>query len=86
MYVANVEEGGFTNNPHLDAVRDARRDRRRGWWCRCARPSKPRSRSSTKPIAPSSSKDLGLHEPGLDRVIRAAYQLLGPADLSSPPA
>ena len=39
--------------------------------------SKPSSRSSPKPSAPSSSTSLGLDEPGLNRVIRSAYRLLG---------
>ena len=51
MYVANVAEGGFKNNPHLDAVTPARASRRTPKSSRCARRSKPRSRSSTKPIA-----------------------------------
>ena len=54
MYVANVKEDGFTNNPHLDAVTARAKARRRRGRARCARPSKPRSRSSTKPIAPTS--------------------------------
>ena len=41
MYIANVNEDGFENNPYLDQVRE-----------------------------------LGLEEPGLNRVIRAGYKLL----------
>ena len=54
MYVANVAENGFTNNPHLDAVRAARCERRTPKSSPCARRSKRRSRSSTKAIAPTS--------------------------------
>jgi GTP-binding protein YchF len=76
MYVANVNESGFTNNPHLDVVR--------------ARASKegavvvPVCAAIEAEIAQLDDaekveflKDLGLDEPGLNRVIRGAYQLLG---------
>ena len=57
MYVANVAEGGFENNPYLDAVREARGDRGRGRGARCARRSKPRSRSSTRATGSRSSRN-----------------------------
>ena len=44
---------------------------------RSARRSRRRSRSSTKPIARDFLQELGLDEPGLNRVIRAGYKLLG---------
>ena len=58
MYVANVKEDGFTGNKHLDAV-TARAKGERPWWCPYAPPSKPRSRSSRRPIAPISSRTWG---------------------------
>jgi ribosome-binding ATPase YchF (GTP1/OBG family) len=37
MYVANVDEDGFENNPHLEAVRQVRgQPRTRPWWPSCA--------------------------------------------------
>ena len=53
MYVANVMEDGFQNNPHLRPCRSARRARA-PWSCRCAPPSKRRSRSSMRRIARTS--------------------------------
>lgn len=55
MYIANVAEDGFENNPHLDAVR-ARAELKAPRWCRCARLSKKKWRSWTMPIAMSSSR------------------------------
>ncbi len=76
MYVANVNEQGFTNNPHLDAVR-----------ARAAGEGAvvvPVCAAIEAEIAQLDDaekvdflKDLGLDEPGLNRVIRGAYQLLG---------
>ncbi|HYM42829.1 MAG TPA: redox-regulated ATPase YchF [Steroidobacteraceae bacterium] len=76
MYVANVDEKGFHDNPLLDAV--ARRAAAEG-----ARVV-PVCASLEAEIAQLAEGDradflaeLGLAEPGLDRVIRAAYALLG---------
>ncbi|MFM1886572.1 MAG: GTP-binding protein [Pseudomonadota bacterium] len=76
MYVANVNESGFDNNPHLDAVR-----------ARAAGEGAvvvPVCAAIEAEIAQLEDaekvdflKDLGLDEPGLNRVIRGAYQLLG---------
>ena len=76
MYVANVNEQGFTNNPHLDAVR-----------ARAAGEGAvvvPVCAAIEAEIAQLDDaekveflKDLGLDEPGLNRVIRGAYELLG---------
>ena len=44
---------------------------------RSARRSSSRSRSSTPPMRAAFMADLGLQESGLDRVIRASYDLLG---------
>jgi GTP-binding protein YchF len=76
MYVANVAEDGFVNNPHLDAVR-ARARPKVPTSSPCAPRSRPRSRSSMKETARRSSASSGVEEPGLNRVIRAAYHLLG---------
>ncbi|WP_126447083.1 redox-regulated ATPase YchF [Sulfuricystis multivorans] len=76
LYAANVKEDGFTNNPHLDAV--------------IAHAAKegaevvPICAAIEAEIADLSDEDkqvfladLGLAEPGLNRLIRAAYHLLG---------
>ncbi len=76
MYVANVAEDGFEGNPHLDAVR--------------ARAVKegaevvPVCAAIEEELAQLDEADrgeflatMGLDEPGLNRVIRAGYALLG---------
>jgi len=76
MYVANVDEKGFEGNALLDRVRDyARND---------GAPVVPISAALEAQIADLSSEDkrvfltdMGLEEPGLNRLIRAAYELLG---------
>jgi hypothetical protein len=76
MYVANVAEDGFRDNPYLDLVR--RRADSEG------ADVVPVCAAIESEIAELDAADrqafleeLGLHEPGLDRVIRAAYHLLG---------
>jgi GTP-binding protein YchF len=76
MYVANVAEDGFKDNPYLDAV--AKRAEAEG------ADVVPVCAAIEAEIAQLDEADrtafleeLGLHEPGLDRVIRAAYHLLG---------
>jgi ribosome-binding ATPase len=76
MYVANVLENGFENNPHLDAVRD----RAVGEGAQVV----PVSAAIEEELSQLDDADrdtfladLGLTEPGLNRVIRAAYALLG---------
>ena len=76
MYVANVLEDGFHDNPHLQAVR-----------ARAAAEGAevvPVSAAIEEELSQLDDadrddflKDLGLDEPGLNRVIRAAYTLLG---------
>ena len=76
MYVANVLEDGFEGNPHLDAVR-----------ARAATEGAevvPVSAAIEEELSQLDDADrdeflssLGLDEPGLNRVIRAAYKLLG---------
>ncbi len=76
MYVANVEEHGFAGNPLLEKVRE-----------HAARENAPVVAVCAKveaEIADMSDEDkrvflddMGMDEPGLNRVIRAAYTLLG---------
>ena len=75
MYIANVNEDGFENNPFLDQVREIA----------------AKEGSVVVPVCAAIESDLaemedadreefmaelGLEEPGLNRVIRAGYQLL----------
>ena len=76
MYVANVAEDGFKNNPMLDAVKKMADEQGAVVVSVCA--------SIEAEIALLDEEDkaefmdeLGLEEPGLDRVIRAGYELLG---------
>jgi GTP-binding protein YchF len=76
MYVANVAEHGFKNNPLLDAVEAHARVE--------GAPVVPISAALEAQIAdldPADKQvfleDMGLHEAGLDRLIHAGYKLLG---------
>ncbi|MBX3612744.1 MAG: redox-regulated ATPase YchF [Burkholderiaceae bacterium] len=76
MYVANVREDGFEGNPHLDAVRQHAEAEGSIVVPVCA--------AIEAEIAdlPDEDKavflaDMGMDEPGLNRVIRAAFSLLG---------
>ena len=76
MYVANVAENGFRDNPLLDAVeRHAAAEGAR------VVPVCAAIEAEIAQLAESERAEflaeLGLQEPGLDRVIRAAYALLG---------
>jgi len=76
MYVANVAEDGFENNPHLDRLRILAESEGAPVVAVCA--------AIEAEIASLDEADrleflesMGLHEPGLDRLIRAGYDLLG---------
>ena len=76
MYVANVLEDGFEGNPHLNAVRA----RAAGEGAAVV----PVSAAIEEELSQLDDadrdaflQDMGLDEPGLNRVIRAAYALLG---------
>ena len=76
MYVANVAEGGFDSNPLLDRIRE--------YAAKEGAPVVPICAALEAQIAdlPEEDKqvflaDMGMQEPGLDRLIRAAYELLG---------
>lgn len=76
FYVANVSEGGFQDNPMLDRVRDLANSEGSEVVPVCA--------AIEAEIAELDEGDkgdflaeMGLEEPGLDRVIRAGYRLLG---------
>jgi len=76
MYVANVAEDGFENNPHLERLRQIADAEGAPVVAVCA--------AIESEIAALDEADkleflesMGLHEPGLNRLIRAAYELLG---------
>jgi GTP-binding protein YchF len=76
MYVANVKEGGFENNRYLDAVLAHAKAEGAPVVSVCA--------AIEAEIADMSDEDklvfladIGMTEPGLDRVIRAGFSLLG---------
>ncbi len=76
MYIANVSEDGFSNNPYLDALTQYAQNEKSI--------VVPVSAAIEAELATMDEADrtefmesLGLTEPGLNRVIRAGYQLLG---------
>ncbi|MDY7095002.1 MAG: redox-regulated ATPase YchF [Acidobacteriota bacterium] len=76
MYIANVDEDGFENNPHLDAVRAiaAEEDAVVVEICNKLEAEIAELDDDERQ---EFLADLGMEEPGLDRVIRAGYELLG---------
>lgn len=76
LYVANVIEGGFENNALLDKVRAHAAAEKAPVVAVCAKiEAEIAELDGDDKLA--FLKDLGLDEPGLDRLIRAAYTLLG---------
>ncbi|MDT0619413.1 redox-regulated ATPase YchF [Salinisphaera sp. P385] len=76
LYVANVDENGFQNNPLLDKLQARADDEGAQVVAVCA------ALEGEMALLDEADKaeflaDLGLEEPGLNRVIRAAYRLLG---------
>jgi ribosome-binding ATPase len=76
MYVANVKEGGFENNPHLDAVSKFAAAENAPVVAVCAA-----IEAEIADLEPADMEvflaDMGMEEPGLNRVIRAGFKLLG---------
>jgi len=76
MYIANVDEDGFEDNPHLDTVKDIAASENAVVVTICnkleAEIAELEDEEKTEFLA-----DLGMEEAGLDRVIRAGYELLG---------
>ena len=76
MYVANVSDSGFTNNPLLDQLSEYAKSQHSPIVAICA------SIESEIADMDDSDKleflsDMGMEEPGLNRLIRAAFDLLG---------
>jgi len=76
LYVANVLEGGFTDNPLLQKVEVHARAEGAPVVAICAAIEAQMSDLTDEDRAMFLT-DMGLDEPGLDRLIRAAYRLLG---------
>jgi len=76
MYVANVDEWGFTDNPKLERVRELAKAEGAVVVPVCAAIEAEISQLEEADRA-DFLKELKLDEPGLNRVIRGAYTLLG---------
>jgi ribosome-binding ATPase len=76
MYIANVLENGFNNNPHLDKVRERAAVEGAEVVPVCAAIEEELSQLDDSD-RDAFLQDMGLDEPGLNRVIRAGYKLLG---------
>lgn len=76
LYIANVNEDGFEDNPYLDKVMDIAKHENAEVVVICNK-----LESEIAELDDDEKQeflaDLGMEEPGLNRVIRAAYQLLG---------
>jgi GTP-binding protein YchF len=75
LYIANVSEDGFENNPHLDAVRELAASEGAEVVAVCASIEADIAELDAAEAA-EFLQDMGLEEPGLDRVIHAGYKLL----------
>ena len=75
MYIANVAEDGFENNPHLDTVKRIAEEEGAEVVAICNK-----LESEIAELEEDEKREflaeLGMEEPGLDRVIRAGYRLL----------
>jgi hypothetical protein len=75
MYIANVSEDGFENNPYLDKVKAIAETEGAVVVAVCAAIESELSELDDEDRIEFMA-DLGLEEPGLDRVIRGGYDLL----------
>ncbi|KVT16997.1 GTP-binding protein [Burkholderia sp. MSMB1459WGS] len=76
MYVANVKDDGFENNPHLEAVRKYAESENAPVVAVCAA-IEAEIADLDDADKEAFLADMGMEEPGLDRVIRAGFKLLG---------
>jgi ribosome-binding ATPase len=76
MYIANVDEDGFENNPHLDTVRAIAESEGAVVVAICNK-LEAEIAELEDDEKQEFLEDLGMEEAGLDRVIRAGYTLLG---------
>ncbi len=75
MYIANVDEDGFDNNPHLQAVEAIAEKENAAVVAICNKIEAEIAELDTDDKAEFLA-ELGMEEAGLDRVIRAGYGLL----------
>lgn len=76
MYVGNVMEDGFENNPHLGRLREHAAKEGAPVVAVCAKIEEELADLEDEDKQ-AFLADLGLEEPGLNRLIRAGYDLLG---------
>ncbi len=75
LYIANVSEDGFKNNPHLDAVAEFAASEGAEVVAVCAAIEADIAELDAEE-ASEFLQEMGLDEPGLNRVIHAGYKLL----------
>ncbi len=76
LYIANVNDNGYENNPLLDAVKELAAKENASVVALCAATEAELVELEGEDLN-EFLNDLGLEEPGLNRVIRAGYDLLG---------
>lgn len=76
MYVANVKEDGFQNNPHLNKLVEYAKNENAPVVALCAAMEAEISQLEDADKL-EFLQDMGLEEPGLNRLIRVGYNLLG---------
>ena len=76
LYIANVDENGFEDNAHLDAVRHIADGEDSALVVICNKLEAEITELEDEERQ-EFLNDLGVQEPGLDRLIRAGYALLG---------
>ena len=76
LYVGNVQEGGFSNNPLWERVASRARDEGAQALAICAA-FEAELVSLPDEERPAFLAEIGLDEPGLNRLVRAAFALLG---------
>ncbi|MBT6042953.1 MAG: redox-regulated ATPase YchF [Gammaproteobacteria bacterium] len=76
VYIANVDEEGFENNPHLDVVTQIAESEGAQVVAVCNKLESEIAELEAEEKL-EFLQEMGMTEPGLDRVIRAGYTLLG---------
>ncbi|WP_425222192.1 redox-regulated ATPase YchF [Pseudomonas sp.] len=77
MYIANVSEEGFEDNPHLDVVREIAAEEGAVVVPVCNKIEAEIAELDDDEEKQMFLETMGMEEPGLNRVIRAGYELLG---------
>ena len=76
LYIANVDDNGYENNPYLDSVMALAKVEGASIVALCASTEAELVQLDDE-FRQEFMQDIGLTEPGLHRVIRAGYELLG---------